>query len=139
MFIDPAGRLVIGGGVGLGVNNTKAAAEAWLGRRLNGAFPYLGPVTFEHYWRGWLDFSPRRIPGVHELAPGLFAVLGFSGRGVASATAMGGEVAKMIASGDPETMAFPLTPLPRTRFNRVAQWIVTNVLIPLERITTRIY
>ncbi len=51
---------------------------------------------------------------------------------------MGREVATMIASGDPTSMAFPLTPLPRTRFNRLAQWIATNVIIPMERFTTRV-
>lgn len=137
-FFDAAGRLVIGGGRGLGVNDTPARAAAWLGRRMNGAFPYLGAISFEHYWGGWLDYSPHKLPGLHTLAPGLHAALGFSGRGVPTATAMGREIARFLTSRDPDSMAVPLTPLPKARFNRLAQWIAANVVIPLDRLRARI-
>ena len=137
-FFDAAGRLVIGGGGGLGVNNNARDSAAWLGRRLNGAFPYLGPIGFDYFWNGWLDVSPTRLPGLHELAPGLYAAVGFSGRGVPTATAMGREAAQLLARGDAHAIAFPITPLPRARFNRLGQWAVANILIPLERLRTRI-
>jgi glycine/D-amino acid oxidase-like deaminating enzyme len=137
-FFDAAGRLVIGGGRGLGVNDSSARAAAWLGRRMNGAFPYLGAISFEHYWGGWLDYSPHKLPGLHELAAGLCAAVGFSGRGVPTATAMGREAARFLKSRDPDSMAVPLTPLPRARFNRLAQWIAANIVIPLDRLRARI-
>ncbi len=137
-FFDAAGRLVVGGGRGLGVNDTKDRAASWLGRRMNGVFPYLGPISFDHYWCGWIDHSPRKMPGIHELAPGLYAAIGFSGRGVPTATAMGREIAAFLAGGDAEAMAFPLTRVPRARFNRLGQWAAANIVIPLERLRARI-
>ncbi len=130
--------MVIGGGGGLGVNNNARDSAAWLGRRLNGVFPYLGPISFEYFWNGWLDVSPTRLPGLHELADGLYAAVGFSGRGVPTATAMGREAARFLATGDAGAIAFPITPLPRARFNRLGQWIVANVIIPYDRFTARI-
>lgn len=137
-FFDAAGRLVVGGGRGLGVNDTRDRAASSLGRRMNGAFPYLGPIAFEHYWGGWIDHSPHKLPGVHELAPGLYAAVGFSGRGVPTATAMGREIAQVLTSGALDSMAFPLTPLPRARFNRLGQWAAANIVIPLERLRSRL-
>lgn len=137
-FFDAAGRLVVGGGRGLGVNDTRERAAAWLGRRLNDAFPYLGPIRFDHYWAGWIDHSPNKLPGLHELAPGLIAAVGFSGRGVPTATAMGREIARFLSSGDANAIAFPITPLPCARFNRLGQWVAANVVIPLERLRARV-
>ncbi len=137
-FFDAAGRLVIGGGGGLGVNNNARDSAAWLGRRLNGVFPYLGPISFDYFWNGWLDVSPTRLPGLHELADGLYAAVGFSGRGVPTATAMGREAAQFLATGDAASIAFPITPLPRAYFNRLGQWVIANVIIPWDRYTARI-
>lgn len=137
-FFDAAGRLVIGGGGGLGVNNNARDSAAWLGRRLNGVFPYLGEISFDYFWNGWLDVSPTKLPGLHELAPGLYAAVGFSGRGVPTATAMGREAARFLATGDADSIAFPITPLPRARFNRLGQWVIANVIIPWDRFTARI-
>jgi len=137
-FFDAAGRLVVGGGRGLGVNDNRDRAASWLGRRMNGAFPYLGPIAFAHYWGGWIDHSPNKLPGMHELAPGLYAAVGFSGRGVPTATAMGREIAHFMTGGARDSMAFPLTPLPRARFNRLGQWAAANIVIPWQRLRSRI-
>jgi glycine/D-amino acid oxidase-like deaminating enzyme len=120
------------------VNGNARDSAAWLGRRLNGVFPYLGRIEFEHFWNGWLDMSPIKLPGLHELAPGLYAAVGFSGRGVPTATAMGREAAKLLGSGDNGSVAFPITPLPRAPFNRIAQWLIANVIIPYDRWTARV-
>jgi glycine/D-amino acid oxidase-like deaminating enzyme len=137
-FFDAAGRLVIGGGGGLGVNNNARDSAAWLGRRLNGVFPYLGPISFDYFWNGWLDVSPTKLPGLHELADGLYTAVGFSGRGVPTATAMGREAAQYLATGDAGAIAFPITPLPRARFNRLGRWAIANVIIPWDRFTAPI-
>jgi glycine/D-amino acid oxidase-like deaminating enzyme len=137
-FFDAAGRLIIGGGGGRGVNNNARDSAAWLERRLNGVFPYLGSISFDYFWHGWLDVSATKLPGLPELAPGLYAAVGFSGRGVPTATAMGREAAQLLATGDAAGIAFPVTPLPRARFNRLGQWAIANVIIPWDRFTARI-
>lgn len=137
-FFDAERRLVVGGGQGLGVNNNRRSAAQWLGRRLNGVFPYLGSVSFDYFWGGWLDVSPTKLPGLHELAPGLYAAVGFSGRGVPTATAMGRELAKFLATADAKSIAFPVTPLPRARFNRLARMLIAGVILPFDKLVTRI-
>jgi glycine/D-amino acid oxidase-like deaminating enzyme len=137
-FFDATGRLVIGGGGGLGVNSNARDSAAWLERRLNDVFPYLGEISFDYFWHGWLDVSPTKLPGLHELASGLYAAVGFSGRGVPTATAMGREAATFLATGDAGSIAFPITVLPRARFNRLGQWVIANVIIPYDRFAARI-
>ena len=50
-------------------------------------------------------------PHLHELAPGIYAGLGYNGRGVAIATAMGRILASWAAGESAEKLDFPVTPL----------------------------
>ena len=129
-FFDGDGRLVTGGPIGLGVNTTLERINAGIGKRVRLDFPQLGEVKFTRRWEGWFDVSPSKTPGVHELAPHLYAAVGFSGRGIPTATALGREIAKMIASDDPGAMAFPLTPLPRNVFGGLKGALWHNVIVP---------
>ncbi len=108
-----------------------------LGVELAQLFPALGEVTFTHYWQGMIDYSPYKFPGVHELAPGLFAAIGFSGRGVPTATALGRELARMIIADDKDAMALPITPLPRAPFARIGTYWANTVVLPWHRLKSR--
>ena len=132
-FFDGDGRLVTGGSVGLGVNDTWERIQATIAKRVMQDFPQLGQVTFRHRWEGYFDVSPTKTVGVHELAPKLFAAVGFSGRGIPTATALGRELAAMIAADDPRAMAFPITPLPRQLFPGLQSAIWHNVYLPFRR------
>ena len=136
-FFDAQGRLVTGGAIGRGVNADAEYATRWAGRALTKAFPQLGEVRFAHHWEGLFDVSPTKTVGVHELAPRLYAALGFSGRGIPTATAMGRELANMIIADDPQAMAFPLTPLPRHRFGRAKAFIWHDIWLPLMSVAQR--
>ena len=72
-------------------------------------FPQLERVAWEASWTGFIAMTVDHVPRVHELAPGVFAGLGYNGRGIAAATMMGRDLARL-ASGGRET-AFPLVPL----------------------------
>ncbi|MEE8274860.1 MAG: FAD-binding oxidoreductase [Alphaproteobacteria bacterium] len=137
-FFDGAGRLLTGGGAGLGVDQSAAQVGAWVGEELTRLFPDLGRLRFEHYWQGLLDMSPKRFAGVHRLANGLYTAVGFSGRGVPTATAVGRDIATMLIAGDEDAMALPLTPLPRAPFSRLGSSLVANVWLPLSRIIARL-
>ena len=136
-FFDAEGRLVTGGVIGRGVDATAEHATQSLGHALTRAFPQLGEVRFTHHWEGMFDVSPTKTAGVHELAPRLYAALGFSGRGIPTATAMGRELASMIIEDDPRAMAFPLTPLPRHHFPRIKEFIWHDVCVPLLSLAAR--
>ena len=131
-FFDADGRLVTGGPVGLGVNTTLKRINATIGKRVLRDFPQLGEVKFTHRWEGLFDVSPSKTPGVHQLAANLYAAVGFSGRGVPTATALGREIASMIAADDPRAMAFPLTPLPRNLFGALKGALWHNVVVPVR-------
>jgi glycine/D-amino acid oxidase-like deaminating enzyme len=136
-FFDRAGRLVSGGHVGLGGNQSAEQITAVQGVELTQLFPALGKVDFTHYWQGMIDYSPDKIPGVHELAPGLFAAVGFSGRGVPTATAIGRELARMIIADDKDAMALPITPLPRAPFARIGTYWANTFVLPWHRLKSR--
>jgi len=76
-------------------------------------FPQLDRVRWEESWTGFIAMTADHVPRLHELAPGVFAGLGYNGRGIAAATMMGRDLARL-AGGATET-AFPrveLQPLP---------------------------
>ena len=130
--------LVAGGGAGLGIDQSAEQVGAWVGAEISRLFPDLGPLRFEHYWQGLIDMAPKRFAGVHRLADDLYTAIGFSGRGVPTATAVGRDIAAMLITGDEDAMALPLTPLPRAPFSRLGSTLVANVLMPVSRIFARL-
>ena len=82
-------------------------------RRLLAMFPQLGSLEWEIIWSGWIDLTPSEFPELHELAPGLLAGLGYSGRGISLATVMGRELARHAMGTAPKDLAFAITK-PRT-------------------------
>jgi glycine/D-amino acid oxidase-like deaminating enzyme len=86
--LDRNGRLISGGAL-LIPDDDGSRLKAHIGKRLAWMFPQLGEVRFDYIWSGHMAFTEDRLPHLHELAPGLWAMLGYNGRGVALATAMG--------------------------------------------------
>ena len=68
-------------------------------------------------------------PHVHELAPGLWAALGYSGRGIALATMMGRDLAARIAGAADWAPVFPVAPLAESRIRRIARPLVGCLLL----------
>ncbi len=84
-----------------------------LDRRIATVFPQLGQVEWTHRWTGWIALSRDHFPHLHELAPGVWTGLGYTGRGIAAATLMGRDLAANVL-GRPEPEAtFPVTRLQR--------------------------
>ena len=67
-------------------------------------------------------------PHLHELAPGLWAALGYSGRGIALATMMGRDLAARVAGAADWAPVFPVTPVARSRVRRIARPLVGCLL-----------
>lgn len=61
--------------------------------RLRWLHPQIEDVDWPYFWWGELDMQERTIPRLFELAPGVVAALGFSGRGVPTGTMIGGILA----------------------------------------------
>jgi glycine/D-amino acid oxidase-like deaminating enzyme len=101
-------------------------------RRVNGriqrVFPQLGTVKWQQAWTGWVAMTTDHFPRLHELAPGLYAGLGYNGRGIAAATMMGRDLAALVHGGRDSPTVFPLTPLRPLRWRGIAPALVRGLV-----------
>ncbi len=110
-------------------------------RRILAMFPQLGSIEWEIVWSGWIDLTPSEFPELHELAPGLLAGLGYSGRGIALATVMGREMARYALGAAAKDLSFAITkpkPVPVGKFyplglNAAMAWFGVKEAIELAR------
>lgn len=118
--IGPQGRFVIGGRGALddGVDETTVAR---IRRAAVERFPELSGIEWEHAWSGRVAMTVDDIPHVHNLAPGIWTAVGYCGRGVALAIALGEQLAALAAGDRPEDVHYPVTPLRRIPFYPIRQ------------------
>ena len=116
--LDRQGRFIIGGrGPWFSVADrgdaphVRAAALA--------LFPQLEGAEWEYRWVGWPAITRDHLPRLLVLDRGVYAGLGYNGRGVASATMMGRQLATLIL-GDGEPLVEVRAP-DRFAFHRFRQ------------------
>ena len=80
-------------------------------QRLNIAFPQIEQPQIEYFWEGIIAMTPERLPRYHELAGGMIAALGYSGRGIALGTAVGRMLAQRALGTPASELALPAVPL----------------------------
>ncbi|MFO0997012.1 MAG: FAD-binding oxidoreductase [Alphaproteobacteria bacterium] len=97
-------------------------------QRLATLFPYLGDVRWDYTWSGWVAMTVDHYPHLHALAPGLFAGIGYSGRGIAMGTLMGKDLAALAMGGRRDDLLFPVTPLKPTMVSRLARPLVGSLM-----------
>ncbi|MDF1794660.1 MAG: FAD-binding oxidoreductase [Thalassobaculaceae bacterium] len=78
-------------------------------RRLAALFADAPRPVWEESWNGWIAVTREQMPRLHALAPGLFAGFGYSGRGLAAATLMGRDLARLAGGADERDITFPLS------------------------------
>jgi len=113
---DHQGRLLMGGR-GQFSDPRSADDYAHLERSLALLYPDLAPFEFEYRWGGRIAITRDFMPHVHQPAPGVTMALGYNGRGVAAATAMGLHLAGLLTAGEAGRRAFPfpitqMSPIP---------------------------
>lgn len=127
---SPDGRLVTGGMVPP-LPGRMALARRLFARRLSRLVPDLPEIRADYAWSGviagTLDFLPRMM----RLRPGLDAVIGCNGRGVALTTALGREVgpwlAGRIADADLTLPLTPPRPIPLSRVSGLGPHLILPV------------
>jgi glycine/D-amino acid oxidase-like deaminating enzyme len=135
---SPDGRLVMGG---RGPMRAPRSRQDWahLERAMLRLFPALEGTPITHRWFGRVAMTPDYLPHLHEPTPGLFMVAGCQGRGIGLMTALGPSLAAYAASGDPQALPLPISPLrpiPFHRFRRIgvaAHVAMYRLLDRLER------
>lgn len=122
--IDQGNRLLIGG---RGPQRDIGAARAvrYLQSYALRLWPGLAGVGWTHGWNGQVAMTKDSYPHLHEPAPGLLAALGYNGRGVAMATAMGGQLARRLLGTPASELDMPVTSISPIRFHGLWKLAVT--------------
>ena len=102
--------------------------------RIRRLYPQIGTVKWQQGWSGWVAMTPDHFPLLHELAPGLFAGLGYNGRGIAAATMMGRDLATLVRGARDDTTVFPVQPLRPLAWHRIAPTFIRG-LVQVYRVT----
>ena len=131
---DKDGRLVTSVFVEGRRGNDVRYTQDLVATRLKWLLPQIDELAWEFYWYGDLDMQPRTIPRLFGLAPGVVASLGYSGRGVPTATMMGTVLADWAMGARPEDLVLPIEPLRRAPFYMT---VAPRVLLPYFRFRDR--
>jgi glycine/D-amino acid oxidase-like deaminating enzyme len=134
--VDGKGRLIFGGRAHQQETEDPRAFGAVVDR-LTSAFPILGEPRIAFRWAGYVAITTDHVPHLNELAPNLFAGLGYNGRGVAMSTMMGKLLAERVAGARAEDMSLPTTALTPIPFHG---WRATGIALAIgwKRLQDRI-
>ncbi|MEM1352995.1 MAG: FAD-binding oxidoreductase [Pseudomonadota bacterium] len=108
--LDADGRFLMGGRGTYNDASTRRQIER-LKRVTAEMFPQLANTEWHYAWGGFVALTRDHYPHLDELAPGLIAGVGYNGRGVAIATAMGTVLAKWAQGVPNHDLDFPVSPL----------------------------
>ncbi len=114
--LDAAKRLLMGGRSHMR-SMEGAAAFGDLAAYAKRLWPFLADTAWTHGWNGQLALTTDHYPHLHEPAEGLIACLGYNGRGVAMATAMGGEIARRITGTPAAELDMPASAIKPIAFH----------------------
>lgn len=106
--IDASGRIITGGLVEARRGRDFGYTARFMTRRLASLYPQLDGLEWTHLWTGLLAVSQDRRPHILQLDDDLYALTGFSGRGVPTTAALGEAFATMLASEPDGRNLWPL-------------------------------
>lgn len=106
--LDTANRLLVGGRSSLR-DMRGPEGFRYLQRYASKLWPALKSSTWTHGWNGQLGMTADHYPHLHEPEPDVLMALGYNGRGVAMATAMGAVIARRISGEPAEALDMPIT------------------------------
>ena len=95
-------------------------------------YPQLADVEWEYAWGGLVALTRDHYPHLHEVAPGVMTGLGYNGRGVAIATAMGRVLAHWAGGVPPDELEFPVTPVAPLPFAFAREFAVEAEIMRLK-------
>lgn len=106
---DAQGRFVLGG---RGPFHDPSSVTDWkhVEHAMCLMFPQLKGVPIDYRWAGRVAVTADFLPHLHEPEPGIVMALGYNGRGVAMATAMGRALASYLTGND-NALPLPFTPV----------------------------
>jgi glycine/D-amino acid oxidase-like deaminating enzyme len=127
--MHPDGRLHLGGGGGTARGGREKLFKQ-LAAKAGKMFPFLPDLEWEFQWTGVMAITPDRYPRLFDLAPGVAASLGYSGRGVAMATIMGRELARWATGEAPlDQLALPVSRFAGLPYHRAKEFFIEAGLL----------
>ena len=114
--LDRERRLLMGGR-GMQRRATREEDYQHLVRIALRLWPKLATASWTHWWNGQFALTVDAYPRVHRPERNLLIALGYSGRGVALATALGQQLAAACQNENVESLALPLTRVPQVLFH----------------------
>lgn len=97
-------------------------------RRLAALYPGLPRPEWEETWNGWIALTTEQMPRIQVLGPGFYTGFGYSGRGLAAATLMGRDLARLVGGADDRDLTFPLSAVSPIRGYRLAPLAITTLI-----------
>ncbi|MCX7356463.1 MAG: FAD-dependent oxidoreductase [Alphaproteobacteria bacterium] len=119
--VDRDGRVVMGG---RGAFDHKPHSEIFGKLRADVQtrfFPQVGEPRWDYAWSGWIAMTADHLPHLNELAPGLYAGLGYNGRGVALACVMGKQLADRATEANAGKTGWPAAEMKTLPFHAFRQ------------------
>lgn len=110
MRLDPEGRFMIGGRGSFGARDTGRYFDELRACAVS-MFSQLAKVKWTHQWAGKIALTFDHLPHIHNPQPGLYAALGYNGRGVAMGTQIGIELARLSVGSSAEECPLPVIPI----------------------------
>lgn len=115
--LDAQNRVLMGGR-GLQRDVTRLDEAQGLMKYTRRLWPQLADVAFTHAWNGQVAITTDHHIHVHEPAENVHVCLGYNGRGIAMATAMGAVLAERIAGAPIKDLPMPVTGIEAINFHR---------------------
>jgi len=125
---DKQNRLIMGGLVEPVIGTNFNATTDFISRRVREMFPQIKTIDWRWHWSGQLDITMDRTPRLYNPQEGLYALVGYSGRGVPTATALGevlGEAGTGVAPND--------LPMPVSEMRSLNAAPLLSVFVPMLR------
>ena len=123
--MDRDGRFVIGGRGNL-FDTQQMGNSDHVAREAHRIFPALADTAWDYHWGGYVAMTREHTPKLMTVSPGVFAGMGYNGRGIAMATMMGKQLAMAVLGEDPDMVMTPATPMAFHQFRQVG---ITTKLI----------
>ncbi|AHE54008.1 NAD(P)/FAD-dependent oxidoreductase [Sphingomonas sanxanigenens] len=117
--LDGSGHLISAFGASFLVRGEKAALRE-AERRLKQHFAAMPDPRIAYLWPGTAWVNPSLLPEVYELGDDAFAIQACNGRGITVNTAIGIEMAAMLARGDRDALSVPMRAPRPIRFHAAA-------------------
>ena len=134
---DRENRLIVGGLVEHRRGRDAVETASLMGRRMAWLYPPLGGIRWRWFWQGTLAVNPDVRPHFYAPAPGIAAVLGYSGRGLSTATAMGRVLADWARGQVADDLPLPTAPIRPVRSRRLLSVLVPRLRGPFNRMRDR--